>query len=116
MGTSTKKTTSNKSARFHRSQKPKAAAPTTKAGTVADAPPGQCPEFSQSERASPHPEPGVKRRGRKPKYRKEYARIAKAMCKYGATDYELAQEFEVATSTIDRGETVLGCQVRCSRS
>jgi hypothetical protein len=44
----------------------------------------------------------VKRRGRKTKYRKEFARIAKAMCKLGATDYDLAQEFEVATSTIWR--------------
>jgi hypothetical protein len=44
----------------------------------------------------------VKRRGRKTKYRKEVTRIAKAMSKLGATDYELAQEFGVATSTIWR--------------
>jgi hypothetical protein len=44
----------------------------------------------------------VKRLGRKPKYRKQDPRIAKAMCKCGATDYELAQKFEVSTSTIWR--------------
>jgi hypothetical protein len=55
-----------------------------------------------SEPRPTHPEPDVKRRGRKPKYRKEFAAIAKAMCKLGATDYDLAQEFEVATSTIWR--------------
>jgi hypothetical protein len=62
----------------------------------------QRPEFSQTEEAILHAEPDVKRRGRKSKYRKEYARIAKAMCRQGATDYDLAQEFEVATSTIWR--------------
>ena len=40
--------------------------------------------------------------GRPTKYRKEYARIALALCKRGATDYELAQEFEVSTMTICR--------------
>lgn len=40
--------------------------------------------------------------GRPTKYRKEYARIASALCKRGATDYELAQEFEVSTMTICR--------------
>jgi hypothetical protein len=69
---------------------------------VANAAPEQCPEYSQNERASLSPETDVKRRGRKSKYRKEFARIAKAMCRQGATDYELAQEFEVATSTIWR--------------
>jgi hypothetical protein len=69
---------------------------------VADAAPEQRPEFGQTERAILDPEPDVKRRGRKTKYRKEFARIAKAMCKHGATDYDLAQEFEVATSTIWR--------------
>jgi hypothetical protein len=58
-------------------------------------------ELSQTERAI-HPEPDVKRRGRKTKYGKEFAAIAKAMCKLGATDYDLAQEFKVATSTIWR--------------
>jgi hypothetical protein len=101
MQTSTKKTRS-KAVNLHRSRKPNTSAPTTKEETVADAPPGQCPEFNETERASLHAEPDVKRRGRKPKYRKEFAAIAKAMCKLGATDYDLAQEFEVATSTIWR--------------
>jgi hypothetical protein len=102
METSTKKTRSKKGANFHRSQKPRPAAPTTKAGTVTDARPEQCSESSQTDHAILHSEPDAKRRGRKPKYRKEFAAIAKAMCKLGATDYDLAQEFEVATSTIWR--------------
>jgi hypothetical protein len=56
---------------------------------VANAKLEQSPEYSQNERASLHPEPDVKRR--ETKYRKEFARIAKAMCRQGATDYELAQ-------------------------
>lgn len=40
--------------------------------------------------------------GRPPKYRTEYARIAQALCRRGATDAELAEEFEVSTSTIWR--------------
>jgi hypothetical protein len=53
---------------------------------------------------SPFREPRVYRQpmGRPPTYKPEYAAIAKAMCKLGATDYELAQEFEVTTSTIWR--------------
>jgi hypothetical protein len=85
---------------LRRPQKSKTAQPTTKAGAVAGV--EQRPEFSQKEQAGLHPESDVKRRGRKSKYRKEFARIAKAMCRQGATDYELAQEFEVATSTIWR--------------
>lgn len=38
--------------------------------------------------------------GRPTDYRPEYARIARSMCKLGATDYELAEEFGVNTSTI----------------
>jgi hypothetical protein len=38
--------------------------------------------------------------GRPTDYRPEYARTAKAMCKLGATDSELAEEFGVNTSTI----------------
>jgi hypothetical protein len=94
MQTSTKRTTSKKAASFRRPEKP------TKAGT--DAAVEQRPEFSQTEEAMNHAELDVKRRGRKTKYRKEFAAIAKAMCKLGATDYDLAQEFEVATSTIWR--------------
>ena len=67
-----------------------------------DGQPEESPELNQTERASLRPEPDVKRRGRKTKYRKEFARIAKVMCRQGATDYDLAQEFEVATSTIWR--------------
>jgi hypothetical protein len=102
MRTSKKKTTSKMATNFHHAKKRKTAAPTTKAGTAAEAAPEECLEFSQTERANPQPEPDVKRRGRKPKYRKEFARIAKAMGRQGATDYDLAQEFEVATSTIWR--------------
>lgn len=40
--------------------------------------------------------------GRPTKYRPEYARIAAALCRRGATDFELAEEFEVSTSTIWR--------------
>ncbi len=40
--------------------------------------------------------------GHPPTYRLEFAKIAKAMCKLGATDYELAEEFGVKTSTIWR--------------
>lgn len=45
-------------------------------------------------------------RGRPSKYRPEFARIAAALCKRGATDYELAEEFDVSVSTIQRW----GCQ------
>src|SRR5262249_34283559 len=94
MQTSTKRTTSKKVV-----QKPK---PEADAGPVIHGQPDESPEFNQTERESLHPEPNVKRRGRKPKYRKECARVAKAMCRQGATDYDLAQEFEVATTTIWR--------------
>ena len=90
MQSSTKKRTSKKAASLHRSQRSRPV-PTTKAGSVADAAPEQRPEFGQTERAILDPEPDVKRRGRKTKYSKEFARIAKAMCKLGATDYDLAQ-------------------------
>lgn len=40
--------------------------------------------------------------GRPTKYKPEYARIAAALCRRGATDFELAEEFEVTTSTIWR--------------
>lgn len=40
--------------------------------------------------------------GRPTKYRKEYALVAAALCRRGATDYELAEEFGVATTTIWR--------------
>ena len=88
------RTTSKKAASLHRSEKPKTTPSTIKAGAVADAQPEQCPESNQNERAildPQHPQPDVNRRGRKPKYRKEYARIAKAMCRQGATDYDLAR-------------------------
>lgn len=38
--------------------------------------------------------------GRPTKYKPEYARIAAALCRRGATDFELAEEFEVTTVTI----------------
>lgn len=38
--------------------------------------------------------------GRPSKYRDEFVAIARVMCKYGATDDELAQEFGVTTQTI----------------
>lgn len=38
--------------------------------------------------------------GRTPKYRAKFAAIAKAMCRMGATDAELAAEFSVSTWTI----------------
>jgi hypothetical protein len=40
--------------------------------------------------------------GRPTDYRPEYAAIARAMCRLGATDFDLAQEFDVKTSTIWR--------------
>lgn len=40
--------------------------------------------------------------GRPIEYRAEFAKIAKAMCRLGATDYEIAEEFGVATSTVWR--------------
>lgn len=40
--------------------------------------------------------------GRPTKYKPEFAAIAAALCKRGATDYELAEEFDVTTSTIWR--------------
>ncbi len=43
-----------------------------------------------------------KKMGRPPKYKPEFARIAAALCRRGATDYELAEEFEVSTVTIWR--------------
>jgi hypothetical protein len=102
MQTSTKGKTSKKNASLRRPQKPK---PEAEAGCFIDGQPEETTEFNQAERGSLHPEPDHKRRGRKPKYRKEFARIAQAMCKLGATDYDLAQEFEVATSTIWRSSS-----------
>ena len=99
MQISTKRTTSKKAASLRRPQKPK---PEAEAGPVIHGQPEESPELNQTERASLRPEPDVKRRGRKTKYGKEFAAIAKAMCKLGATDYDLAQEFKVATSTIWR--------------
>lgn len=40
--------------------------------------------------------------GRPTKYKPEYARVAEALCRRGATDFDLAEEFEVDTSTIWR--------------
>lgn len=40
--------------------------------------------------------------GRPTKYKPEYALVAAALCRRGATDFELAEEFEVDTSTIWR--------------
>lgn len=40
--------------------------------------------------------------GRPPKFKPEYVEIARAMCENGATDYEIAEEFGVKTSTIWR--------------
>jgi hypothetical protein len=44
-----------------------------------------------------HPEPG-----RPPDYREEFATQAEKLCLLGATDYELADFFEVSTRTIYR--------------
>ena len=44
----------------------------------------------------------IRDRGRPTAYKPEYAAVAKALCKRGATDYELAQEFGVTTVTIWR--------------
>src|SRR5262249_47551429 len=96
----TKNITSKKGANLRQSQKPRNLAPTSQADAVADGPPEQW--FNETERLNLHAKPAVTRRGRKPKYRKEFAAIAKAMCKLGATDYDLAQEFEVATSMVWR--------------
>ena len=41
-------------------------------------------------------------RGRPDGYQSRFAEIARAMCKLGATDFELAQEFSVTTDTIWR--------------
>lgn len=40
--------------------------------------------------------------GRPTKYKPEFAAVARALCKRGATDYELALEFDVTTVTIWR--------------
>jgi hypothetical protein len=40
--------------------------------------------------------------GRPSKYKPEYAAVARALCKRGATDFELAQEFNVDVTTIWR--------------
>jgi hypothetical protein len=42
------------------------------------------------------------RMGRPTKFKPEYVAVARALCKRGATDYELAEEFEVSVSTIWR--------------
>lgn len=44
----------------------------------------------------------TKKMGRPPKYKPEFARVAAALCRRGATDYELAEEFQVSTVTIWR--------------
>lgn len=44
----------------------------------------------------------IKRLGRPTLYKPEYVAIAKEMCRRGATDHDLAEEFGVATSTIWR--------------
>lgn len=44
--------------------------------------------------------------GRPTKYKPEYARIALALCRRGATDFELAEELDVNTSTIWRWSCV----------
>src|SRR5687768_16705323 len=43
-----------------------------------------------------------RRGGRPSSYRPEFAHIARALCCRGATDYELAEEFDVTTVTIWR--------------
>ena len=43
--------------------------------------------------------------GRPTKYKPEFVAIARAMCRLGATDYDLAAEFEVDTATIWRWQT-----------
>lgn len=50
--------------------------------------------------------------GRPTKYKHEYAAVAKALCRRGATDFELAEEFDVSTSTIWRWQ----CQQEGFRS
>lgn len=49
--------------------------------------------------------PPEAKEGRPTKYRPEFARIAKVLCSRGATDAELAEEFEVCTTTIWRWQT-----------
>ena len=43
---------------------------------------------------------GNKGGGRKSSYQEKYVQIAEAMCKLGATDYELAEAFGVCETTI----------------
>jgi hypothetical protein len=45
--------------------------------------------------------------GRPSKYKPEYAAVARALCKRGATDFELAMEFDVDVTTIWRWKTTI---------
>lgn len=62
------------------------------------------PEIAKSDviSAVPQDDENAPKLGRPSKYRKEFALVAAALCKRGATDMELAQEFGVNTSTIWR--------------
>ncbi len=51
------------------------------------------------------PEVVSETRGRKTKYKPEYAKVAEQMCALGATDYDLAQAFDVTTVTIWNWQT-----------
>lgn len=62
------------------------------------------PEITKEDVVSavPQDDENAPKIGRPPKYKKEFALVAAALCRRGATDYELAQEFGVTTVTIWR--------------
>jgi hypothetical protein len=62
---------------------------------------GTIPELPQANDIEAAAGPG----GRPTKYQPEFARIAEAMCKLGATDAELAAAFDVDTTTIWRWQS-----------
>lgn len=59
----------------------------------------EIPEVNPAILNPPETAPGI---GRPPKYKPEFCAVARALCKRGATDWELAREFEVSVSTIHR--------------
>jgi len=82
-----------------RSPKPKAK-PETPITDVADLPVATTADLAQAAEIQAKLAEGAG--GRPTDYRPEFAAVARALCKRGATDYELAQEFGVTTSTIWR--------------
>lgn len=81
---------------------PSAAAIKAKADKAEALSKGEDPDKVEIEPSYDPLDPPTSEMGRPPKYKPEYARIARVMCERGATDQDLANAFDVSTVSIWR--------------